>query len=51
MYLFAGVAKRVLFRVCYILSDLSCNQVSMETKRVILARLADFDVTAANMLP
>ena len=27
------------------LSELSCDQVSMETKRVILARFVDFDIT------
>ena len=27
------------------LSELSCDQVSMETKRVILARFVDFEVT------
>ena len=30
---------------------MSCDQVSMETKRVILARFVDFDVTATNVLP
>ena len=34
-----------------ILSELSCDQVSMETKRVILARFVDFDVTPTNVLP
>ena len=33
------------------LSVLSCDQVSMETKRVILARSMDFDVTPTNALP
>ena len=34
-----------------ILLELSCDQVSMETKRVILARFVDFDVTPTNVLP
>ena len=33
------------------LSELSSDQVSMDTMRVILARLVDFDVTPANALP
>ena len=33
------------------LSELSWDQVSMETKRVILARFVDFDVTPTNLLP
>ena len=36
---------------CKILSELSCNQISMETKGVILARFVDFDDTLTNVLP
>ena len=31
--------------------ELSCDQVSMKTKRVILARFVDFEVTPTNVLP
>ena len=33
------------------LSELSYDQVSMETKRVILARIVDFYVNPTNALP
>ena len=34
--------------ICQFLLELSCDQVSMETKKVILARFVDFDVTPTN---
>ena len=33
------------------LSELSCGQVSMETKRMVLTRFVDFDVIPTNVLP
>ena len=38
-------------RCTLILSELSCDQLSMEIKRVILARFVDFYVMPTNALP
>ena len=42
---------RFPFQVSLILLGSSCDQVFIETKRVILAKFVDFDVTLTNVLP
>ena len=48
---FKVVAYRFPFLVCYTLLESSCDQVSMETNRVISARLMNFDITPISTLP